>query len=193
MTRLFDGPGGALVGPVMAKANAAAEAEAVALLDPAPSSHVVVLGFGPGVGIAILAKRLTSGFIFGVDPSGAMHKQAARRNRDPIAAGRVRLERTGADRIPAPDATFDGAVAVNTLQLCAPFADTARELARVLKPGAAIVSITHDWAAAKTAGSAEAWVAATLTDLAAAGFPEPRAFAAQAENGRAIALVARRG
>lgn len=193
MTRLFDGPGGALVGPVMAKANAAAEAEAVALLDPAPSWHVVVLGFGPGVGIAILAKRLTSGFIFGVDPSGAMHKQAARRNRDPITAGRVRLERTGADRIPAPDATFDGAVAVNTLQLCAPFADTARELARVLKPGAAIVSITHDWAAAKTAGSAEAWVAATLTDLAAAGFPEPRAFAAQAENGRAIALVARRG
>lgn len=190
MGNLFDGPGAALVGRIMAKANAEAEAEAVAMLDPAPGSSVLVIGFGPGVGVSALAER--GAHVLGVDPSAAMLKQATRRNRRWIAEGRVTLERATADCTPADAAAFDGVIAVNTLQLCEPIAATATELARVLKPGARLVSLTHDWAAAKHAGSVEAWTCAVLAALANAGFIEGRAAAGKAEKGRAIALTARR-
>jgi len=193
MTSLFDGPGAGVVGLIMARANAEAESEAVARLDPAPDAHVLVIGYGPGVGVGLLARRLPQGVILGVDPSEAMRRQAARRNRRLIAEGRVRLERTAADRTSAPDAAFDGAIAVNSLQLCDPLPETARELARVLKPGARLVSLTHDWAAAKTSGSAAAWVAMVTEALGAFGFTDIVAAPARAENGRAIALTARRG
>lgn len=191
MSQLFDGPGAALVGAIMAKRNAEAEAEAVERLDPAPGAAVLVIGYGPGVGVALLARRGVR--VVGVDPSAAMLRQATRRNRRWIADGTVRLERATADAAPAEAAAFDGAVAVNALQMCEPIAPTAAELARVLKPGALLVSLTHDWAAARHAGSAEAWTDRTLAALAAAGFEDGQAFPARAEAGRSIALVARRG
>jgi ubiquinone/menaquinone biosynthesis C-methylase UbiE len=177
----------------MARMNRAAEAEALEMLAPAPDASVLAVGFGPGVGLALLADRLTVGRVVGVDPSGTMLKTATRANRTAIAAGRVELRQARADATGAPDATFDGAVAVNSLQLCAPFAATAGELARVLKPGARLVSLTHDWALARHGGSAEAWLAEARAALAAAGFVELRDFRGQAEKGRIVALTAQRG
>ena len=69
---LFDGPAGALAAKVMARANRAAEAEAVERLGSSVADTVLAIGFGPGVGVALLAARLTSGTVVGVDPSAAM-------------------------------------------------------------------------------------------------------------------------
>lgn len=190
---LFDGPGAAVVGRIMARANAEAEDEAVERLDPAADARILVLGFGPGVGIASLVRRSPQGFILGVDPSAAMLGLASRRNRAAIGEGRVRLARTTADRLDAGPASFDGAIAVNTLQLCEPIAATAAELARVLRPGARLMTLTHDWAAAKHAGSADASAATTLAALAAAGFRDGVATAGRTEKGRSIVLSAIRG
>jgi hypothetical protein len=63
----------------------------------------------------------------------------------------------------------------------------------VLKPGAQLVSLTHDWALARHGGSAEAWLAEARAALAAAGFVELRDFRGHAEKGRIVALTARRG
>lgn len=189
-SQLFDGPGAALIGRIMARRNAEAEAEAVERLAPKDDDNVLVLGFGPGVGVEGLAHRLTRGSVLGVDPSAAMLKLATRRNRAAIGAGVVRLAKTTADRVPAVDGAFDGAIAVNTLQLCDPIAGTARELARVMKSGAALVSLTHDWAAAMHAASAEAWTAQTSQALIEAGFGDVQVSRGKAEGGRAIALVA---
>jgi ubiquinone/menaquinone biosynthesis C-methylase UbiE len=192
MSNGFDGPLGGLIGAIMARVNAQTEAEAVELLDPAPDASVLVLGFGPGVGVERLAKRLPRGHVVGVDPSATMLKAASRRNRAAIAVGRVRLERAAADATGAADASFDGAVAVNTLQLCEPFEATAAELARVMRPGARLVALTHDWAARRHGQSADAWVDRILRALEAAGFTDARAFRARAEKGRSIAVTARR-
>jgi ubiquinone/menaquinone biosynthesis C-methylase UbiE len=177
---------------IMARLNAEAEAEAIDLLAPPPDAQVLVIGFGAGVGVAKLAERLASGMILGVDPSAAMMRAACRRNRKANAEGRVRLVLTTAESIPAPDAWLDGALAVNALQLCEPIEATAKELARVLKPGARVVSLTHDWAAARRAGSAEAWAEGVMAALGQAGFGQTRTWRARAETGRAIGLEATR-
>jgi SAM-dependent methyltransferase len=188
----FEGVAGFFAGQVMTRMNRAAEAEAVELLDPAPDASVLVIGFGPGVGVALLAERLAAGKVVGVDPSATMLKTAARANRAAIAAGKVELRQVRADATGAPEAAFDGAVAVNALQFCEPFAATARELARVLKPGGRLVGLTHDWALARHGGSVEAWVGAARAALEAAGFADVQDFRGRAEKGRIVALTARR-
>jgi ubiquinone/menaquinone biosynthesis C-methylase UbiE len=192
MPGVFDGLLGWLVGTVMARANREAEAEAVERLAPAPDHRVLVIGFGPGVGVRLLAERLRAGDVVGVDPSATMVDTAARANRVAVAAGRVALHAARADAIPAMDAALDGAIAVNSLQLCEPFAATCAELARVLKPGARLVSLTHDWALARHAGTVEAWLEMARRALQAAGFEDVNDARGSAEKGRIVVLTARR-
>ena len=192
MANMFDGLSGALIAKVMARQNAEAEGEAIEILNPPQSANILVVGFGPGVGLSRLASRIHSGTIVGVDPSVAMMREAGRRNRRHIAEGKVSIHQTTADAIPAPSQHFDAAIAVNSLQLCDPFIDTAREIARVLRSQAQLVSLTHDWALSRHAGSVAAWLQTTGAALVDLGFDDIRSFAASAEKGRAIALIARR-
>ena len=190
---LFDGLAGPLIANVMARANRDAEVEAVERLDPAAGAHVLAIGFGAGVGIEVLFQHMARGRVTGVDPSQAMVKAAGRRNRAALAEGRLVLARTTAASIPVASAIFDGAIAVNSLQLCGPFGATAAELGRTMKSGARLVSLTHDWAILRHAPSIEAWTKGVLDALTAAGFIEGRSFLGRAEKGRSVALVARRG
>jgi len=192
MSGLFDGPMAAVTAPLMARMNRDAEVEAVSLLAPSAGDTVLVIGFGAGVGVEALAQRLTGGRIVGADPSEAMLKAATRRNRRAVREGKVALHQATADAIPAGDRAFDGAIAVNVLQLCEPLERTASELARVMKPGARLVSLTHDWAMAQHAGSVEAWLEAARAAFAEAGFEALEDFRAAAEKGRAVAFAARR-
>lgn len=192
MNDLFDGPLAGLTASIMARMNRDAEAEAVELLAPAEDAAVLVLGFGPGLGVRRLAERLPRGRVLGLDPSAAMVAAATRANRAAIASGRVMLTRARADRTPCGDGAFDGAIAVNTLQLCEPLDATARELARVLKPGARLVSLTHAWALERHTGSVEGWIGRAVAAFEAAGFGEARSFRGRAEKGQIVAFVATR-
>ncbi len=142
----FDGTAGRLSGPLMARMNRDMELAAIDELAPAPDASVLALGFGPGVGVAALAKRLSSGVVGGVDPSAAMLRQARRRNLSAVERGQVTLERSTADSIPWPNGTFTGALAVNSVQLWDPLEASVREVVRVLAPGGRLVAITHVWA-----------------------------------------------
>jgi threonine dehydrogenase-like Zn-dependent dehydrogenase len=74
----FDGPLGGLAAPVMARLNADAEAAAVARLAPSAGAEVLVIGFGPGVGLRLLSGVAGIGRIAGIDPSQAMLNHARR-------------------------------------------------------------------------------------------------------------------
>jgi SAM-dependent methyltransferase len=188
--RLFDGAMGRVVALDMTHRNRDAEFEAVDILDPAPDASVLVLGYGPGIGIEQLSTRLAKGRIVGVDPSRVMHKFASKRCAAAIASGHVRLVvGTIAD---VAVATFDGAIAVNTLQLCDPFPETAAALARLLRPDARLVSLTHDWAMKKDFGSVDAGLALWRAGLEAAGFDSFASYAGRAEKGGAVVMTARR-
>jgi ubiquinone/menaquinone biosynthesis C-methylase UbiE len=187
----FEGTSGRLAGAVMARLNKDMEDAAVDELAPDPGHRVLAVGFGPGVGIATLVDRLPRGLVVGVDPSPAMVEQATRRNRAAVNAGRAQLVLAGADAIPWPEATFNGAVAVNSIQLWEPFDASLREVARVLAPDAALVTVTHCWAIEKRA-PVRAWVSSTSAALDEAGFDDVTYRTGRFRSGEGLVLHARR-
>lgn len=126
---------GAVAGWLMARKNAPLAAEVAARLAPEPDAHVLELGFGPGLLVAELAARAPRGLVAGVDVSNVMLRQARRRNRWAVRAGRVDLRAGCATRLPFPDATFDAVCSVNSLPFWPSSLDGLRELRRVLRPG----------------------------------------------------------
>ena len=139
--RMFGHPQGLLGrlgGIVMARMNASAAAEIVDLLDVATSDRVLELGFGPGVGIGLLAERVSTGYVCGVDPSLEMVEQGTKRNLQAIRRGVVELRLGAAESLPFAANTFDKALAVNSMQLWTDVEAGLREVLRVLKTGARI-------------------------------------------------------
>lgn len=187
---IFDGLGGRVAAKVMARGNRAAEREAIELLAPAPTDAVLTIGFGPGVGVALLAARLLAGYVAGVDPSRAMLAEAARRNRAAIRQGRVDLRLGAAHDLPWESERFDGAIAVNSIQLWEPLQPSVAELARVLRPGGRLVTITHDWALQRRHGTLPGWEAVIEQALTTAGFHDIRHGAARADHGAARTMCA---
>lgn len=131
---------GRLAGHVMAVKNAEMHRLTVEILDPKPGDRVLEIGFGHGRMLGTLASRVgETGLVAGVDPSEAMVRQAARRNRAWLARGRVELALGGVSRLPWPAASFCKACAVNSFQHWPqPSADLA-EVRRVLEPGGLLV------------------------------------------------------
>lgn len=110
----------------------------VSLLGMQPADQVLEIGFGPGLAIAELA-RVGAGHVYGIDHSGVMLRQAARRNAAAIRAGRVTLIRASVDQLPpALDGPFDAILAVNSLAFWPAPAQRLAELRRRLAPGGRI-------------------------------------------------------
>ena len=135
--RQFSGPSGPLgrlAGRLMARLNGPLNDWAVDLLELSPRDRVLEVGYGPGLAIERIAARTGQGLVVGVDRSELMRRQAARRNREALAAGRVELHVGSAERLPAPAASFTHALAVNSLQFWPDLPAALAELRRVLRP-----------------------------------------------------------
>ena len=190
--KIFDGMAGGAVARVMAIVNADMERDAIEALAPAAGDAVLEIGFGPGVGIEMLARQLAGGRVAGVDPSVAMRRAAERRNRAAIRDGRVELRLAPAHALPFEDASFDGAFAVNSMQLWDPLDASVAELMRVLRPGAAFVALTHRWAIEKSAPCDE-WLERANAVLVGRGFSEWRTWTGKARSGATVGLLVRKG
>src|SRR5262245_66119681 len=94
LMRMFGRPQGSLGrlgGIIMARANQKMAGWAIDQLGVRPSDRVLEVGFGPGVGIQVLAALASSGRVVGVDSSKEMVEQARARNETAIGAGREQL------------------------------------------------------------------------------------------------------
>jgi protein-L-isoaspartate O-methyltransferase len=67
---------------------------AVDLIDVRPGDQILEIGCGPGYAVALTCERLTRGTITAIDRSAIAVAHARNRNREWIAAGRARIERT---------------------------------------------------------------------------------------------------
>src|SRR6266566_5497211 len=97
------GAAGSVTGWVMAhrSSNRQRNGWVVSLLDVQPADRVLEIGFGPGLAIAELSRRVgDSGRVYGIDHSEVMLRLAATRNASAIAAGRVTLSRASVDQLP---------------------------------------------------------------------------------------------
>lgn len=130
---------GRLGGLIMARANRETVERAIALLDVQPTDRVLEIGYGPGVGIELLARAAPSGYVAGIDPSYEMLRQARSRNADGIAASRVDVRLGSIESLPFDDASFDKALATNSLQVWPDALAGLREVHRVLRPGGRLV------------------------------------------------------
>src|SRR5882757_6220116 len=91
---------GRLGGIVMARTNRDCAAWVTDLLAIQGNDKVLEVGFGPGVGIGLLARLASAGHVAGVDPSGEMVEQATARNANAIQSGRVDLRHGSVESLP---------------------------------------------------------------------------------------------
>ena len=169
LMRMFGRPRGVLGrlgGVMMARINRDAAAQVIDMLKVRPGERVLEIGFGPGVGVELVTQRIESGAVAGVDPSAEMLKQAQARNADGIKAGRVDLRIGSVERLPFPDAAFDKAFAINSMQVWPDAGAGLREIHRVLRQGGVVAL-----AFTINSGQQRSGVAETLS---AAGFAAPR-------------------
>jgi SAM-dependent methyltransferase len=162
------GVGGRVAGWTMSSrpSNVARSRWAAQLLDVQPTDRVIELGCGPGVALAALAARATQGLVVGVDHSPVMIRQARRRNRAAIKAGRVRLIQAPVESLTINSGQFDAALAVNTVGMWPDPPVRLREIARLLRPGGRIALVAQPRRPNATAAISEA-VATELAGLLA--------------------------
>jgi len=181
IVRQFGHPRGAagnVAGWVMAHrpSNRRRNSWVVSLLDVRPTDRVLEIGFGPGLAIVELGRRVgPSGHVYGIDHSDVMLRQARRRNSATIRAGRVTLARASVEELPpALDGPFDAIFAVNSLGFWTEPARRLEDLRRRLTPGGRIAIASQPRHPGLTRDPSLA--AREITDLLrAAGFTQMRA------------------
>jgi SAM-dependent methyltransferase len=172
------GTAGRVAGWVMAHrpSNRQRNSWVVSLLDVQPTDRVLEIGFGPGLAIAELSRRVgDAGHVYGVDHSQVMLRQATRRNAAAIAAGRVTLARAPVDRLPPSlGGPFDAILTVNSLGFWPAPPERLDELRRRLRPGGRIAIASQPrspGATASTSRNAAREIEALLQD---AGYTKTR-------------------
>ena len=137
------GPLGRVGGAVMARGNVEQEQWAVAAAQLQPGEDVLVVGHGPGVGLALAAGAVgLTGHVVGVDPSETMRRMAAGRCAAEIRDGTVELRAGTAESTGCQGAGIDAVISVNNVMLW-DLESGFSELARVLRPRGRLVVTVH--------------------------------------------------
>ena len=134
---------GRLAGRIMATRSTNVERNRwiAAKLDPAPDARILEIGHGPGVAIADLWPKLTTGHIDAVEVSDLMSRTAARRNRAGVKAGRVSFHVADSQQLPAPLDGYDIIFGVNVSMFWNDPSATIAHLANRLAPGGELVLV----------------------------------------------------
>ena len=157
---------GRLGGIIMARTNQECAAWVIGLLEIQRNDKVLEVGFGPGVGIRLLAGLASAGYVAGVDASGEMVQQATARNANVIQSGRVDLRHGSVESLPFENNTFDKALAINSMQMWPDAVGGLQEMRRVMRSGGRVALGFTPYSGQPDSGLTE-----TLT---AAGFTQAR-------------------
>ncbi|MFY9587201.1 MAG: methyltransferase domain-containing protein [Actinomycetota bacterium] len=112
---------------------------AVRALQLTGTEDVLDVGFGGGVGLALVLPRMTTGRVTGIDISDEMVRAAPQRFPDETAAGRLRVARADVTALPFPKSSFDRVYSVNSVFFWPDVRSGLSEIRRVLRPGGRLV------------------------------------------------------
>jgi arsenite methyltransferase len=168
-----------LTGWILDRANQRLNAQVIDMLDPRPGERILEVGFGGGMGIALLQARCPDARLAGAEISTAMLAAASRRYQRSVAAGDLELHEASVERLPWPDASFDGVFTVNTIYFWPDVMAGMRELHRVLRPHGRLIFGVRDRALLQRAGfAAQGFLTPSYDDIATwlgrAGFRQIR-------------------
>lgn len=131
---------GLVVGTMLNRTNRVMTAVAVDALELKPGATAADLGFGGGVGLAMLLERVgPQGHVLGVDLSPTMVRRASGQFDRQIAAGRMYLQLGSLTHLPLEDGSVEGAITVNTIYFIAELDRVFSELARVVTSAGRVV------------------------------------------------------
>src|SRR5689334_14902148 len=132
---------GRLIGNGMARGNEAEARWTVDLLNIQRHTHVLEIGFGPGVAIQYAAEQAVQGHVSGIDYSETMVQVAGKRNTSAIRNGLVDLIHGDVRSLPYDDEMFDRAFTIHCIYFWAEPTTCLREIRRVLRADA-VLAIT---------------------------------------------------
>jgi SAM-dependent methyltransferase len=161
----------------------------VDILDPQPADRVLEIGCGHGIAVDLVARRLDTGRVIGLDRSAKMIALAERRNAEHVSAGRARFVQAAIESwAPGQDA-FDAAFAINVIAFASPDHGCHAAVRRALGPGGRFCLCFQPPVVADVPPLIERFTRSLVTN----GFVVERGEAIDLDLGRAACLVARRG
>lgn len=139
----FRQPSGAfgrfLMGRLLNQGNARINQLTVELLDVQASNHVLDIGFGGGATLGMMAERIDSGKIYGVDFSEPMVQQAERKFQALLQSGKLWIQFADVQKLRFESEMFDKVCTVNTIYFWPEPLMVLREIRRVMKRGGFLV------------------------------------------------------
>ena len=165
-----EGLRGRIVARGLNRANGVAIAAAVEATGLRPGQVGADVGFGGGIGLALLLDRVgAGGTVHGVELSDTMLAAARRNQRRVLATGRLRLTKGTLGDLPLPDGAVDGLITLNTLYFVDDLTAAFREIARVLSgDGRAVIGVGDpDWMAKDAVVSTPVFRLRPLSELVA--------------------------
>lgn len=116
----------------------------VAEIEPVPGERVLDIGAGMGAGV--MAAAGTGAVITAIEPTPFLRRVLTLRRLLSGGRSRIVIIDGAAEDLQVADASIDGAWAVNAMHHWVDQEAAARELARVLRPGARVVLVDEDFA-----------------------------------------------
>lgn len=110
----------------------------LSLLEITPADRILEIGFGPGIAAGKAAAQAAQ--VVGIDRSALMVQQAARRNKELVEKGKLRLLLGPVDTLDADLGSFDKIYSVNVVQFWKEPVLVFKKLLSLLKPGGLIVT-----------------------------------------------------
>ena len=105
---------------------------------------ILEIGFGTGLLIYQMAKKLDDGFVEGIDFSATMLSIAYRNTRKNIAEGKVNLVEGNFDETSYESNRFDKICTVNTIYFWPDPEKTVKKIVDILKPGGIFITAFED-------------------------------------------------
>lgn len=108
-----------------------------------PDSIALDVGCGGGKGVNLLAARVSTGKVYGIDHSLDMVKLSRKVNESLIQSGRVAIDHGSASSLPYSDDMFDFVTAFETIEFWPDLSADLREVKRVLKPSGVLLIVNR--------------------------------------------------
>ncbi len=129
---------GNVVGKILAANNKERTDWVLSFMDVKPDDNILEIGYGPGLAIEKLEKKIKNGLIVGVDVSDVMLKQASRRNAEGIKKNKLRLQQGTIDDLNYKHNFFDHVFGINVSLFWKDPVSEFKKIRNLLKPGGSL-------------------------------------------------------